>query len=112
MIYFFILAANRQRFMRPEGQQRTMAIALKLWTWSHSGVRIWPQSVALVRRCIGELDAGRRNRLFANLPVGAQKIITTTSLAWLNEIPRAPSTKLRRRRTRTVAGFSYPGLMF
>jgi recombinational DNA repair ATPase RecF len=44
----------------------------------------------------GELDAGRRNRLFANLPAGSQRIITTTSLAWLNEIPTGKLYQIKK----------------
>src|SRR5580700_9199475 len=70
-----------------EGQQRTMAIALKL---GHSRLlesEFGRSPLLLLDDVFGELDAGRRNRLFANLPVGSQRIVTTTSLAWLNEIP-------------------------
>ncbi len=35
----------------------------------------------------GELDAARRNRLLANLPAGAQTIITTTFLNWAEAHP-------------------------
>ena len=35
----------------------------------------------------GELDAARRNRLLANLPAGAQTIITTTFLNWAEGHP-------------------------
>jgi len=70
-----------------EGQQRTMAIALKL---GHSRLlesEFGRSPLLLLDDVFGELDTGRRNRLFANLPVGSQRIVTTTSLAWLNEIP-------------------------
>jgi DNA replication and repair protein RecF len=70
-----------------EGQQRTMAIALKLGHGRILESEFDRSPLLLLDDVFGELDAGRRNRLFANLPVGAQKIITTTSLAWLNEIP-------------------------
>ena len=83
-----------------EGQQRTMAIALKL---GHARVlesafgRI---PLLLLDDIFGELDAGRRNRLFANLPSGAQRIITTTSLAWLNEIPAGKLYEIKEDRER------------
>jgi DNA replication and repair protein RecF len=70
-----------------EGQQRTMAIALKLGHARILESEFGRSPLLLLDDVFGELDAGRRNRLFANLPSGAQKIITTTSLAWLNQIP-------------------------
>jgi DNA replication and repair protein RecF len=68
-----------------EGQQRTLALALKLaqgqLLQEHAG-RI---PVYLLDDIFGELDAGRRNALLRALPVKAQKWITTTSLDWLRD---------------------------
>jgi DNA replication and repair protein RecF len=70
-----------------EGQQRTMAIALKLGHARLVESEFGDTPLLLLDDVFGELDTGRRNRLFANLPVGGQRIITTTSLAWLNDMP-------------------------
>ncbi|MBV8276108.1 MAG: DNA replication/repair protein RecF [Verrucomicrobia bacterium] len=70
-----------------EGQQRTMAIALKV---SHARLlesEFGRSPLLLLDDVFGELDIGRRNRLFATLPAGGQRIITTTSLAWLHDVP-------------------------
>lgn len=70
-----------------EGQQRTIALALKLAQGglleSHGG----SAPVYLMDDIFGELDPGRRNALMAHLPPRAQKWITTTHLDWLEETP-------------------------
>jgi DNA replication and repair protein RecF len=70
-----------------EGQQRTIALALKLAQGnlleSHGG----KPPVYLMDDIFGELDPGRRNALMAHLPPLAQKWITTTHLGWLKETP-------------------------
>lgn len=68
-----------------EGQQRTLALALKLAQGTllqQEGARM---PVYLLDDIFGELDAGRRNALMQALPPHAQKWITTTSLDWLRE---------------------------
>jgi DNA replication and repair protein RecF len=70
-----------------EGQQRTMAIALKLGHARLLESEFGASPLLLLDDVFGELDTARRNRLFANLPAEGQRIITTTSLAWLNDVP-------------------------
>lgn len=68
-----------------EGQQRTIALALKLAQGrllEHRGGKL---PIYLMDDVFGELDPARRNALMAHLPAAAQKWITTTSLAWLKE---------------------------
>lgn len=70
-----------------EGQQRSIALALKL-----AQARVLEECAEhpplyLIDDVFGELDPSRRNHLLAALPEGAQKFITTTSLDWL-EAPR------------------------
>jgi DNA replication and repair protein RecF len=68
-----------------EGQQRTLALALKLAQGAllqHERARL---PVYLLDDIFGELDAGRRNALMFALPERAQKWITTTSVDWLSE---------------------------
>jgi len=68
-----------------EGQQRTLALALKLAQGAllqHERARL---PVYLLDDIFGELDAGRRNALMLALPERAQKWITTTSVDWLSE---------------------------
>jgi DNA replication and repair protein RecF len=68
-----------------EGQQRTVALALKL-----GQTRLFLETrreapVMLIDDVFGELDPGRRNALMANWPEASQKLITTTHLDWLDD---------------------------
>lgn len=78
-----------------EGQQRTMAIALKLAQARvlHSLSGRWP--VLLIDDIFGELDPARRHRLWEALPEAAQVLATTTTLDWLRNENRS--------RTRVIA---------
>jgi DNA replication and repair protein RecF len=77
-----------------EGQQRTIALALKLAQGEllqKLGNRL---PIYLMDDIFGELDPARRNALMNHLPTKAQKWITTTTLDWLRET--TPSTELAR----------------
>ncbi|TAE89694.1 MAG: DNA replication and repair protein RecF [Verrucomicrobia bacterium] len=67
-----------------EGQQRTLALALKL----AQGALLQEQGrmpIYLLDDIFGELDAQRRNALMSALPSQAQKWITTTTLDWWHQ---------------------------
>ena len=68
-----------------EGQQRTLALALKLAQAGvlRAAVGRWP--LLLLDDIFGELDPERRHRLWTALPPEAQCLVTATSLAWLRE---------------------------
>ena len=68
-----------------EGQQRTVALALKLAQGTLLHQRGGRAPVYLIDDVFGELDPGRRNALMRHLPPGSQKWITTTHLDWLRE---------------------------
>ncbi len=68
-----------------EGQQRTVALALKLAQSRLFFERRRRAPLLLVDDVFGELDPGRRNALMAAWPAGSQKLITTTHLDWLDE---------------------------
>jgi DNA replication and repair protein RecF len=70
-----------------EGQQRTLALALKLAQGKLLERRGGKAPVYLMDDIFGELDPGRRNALMNHLPPLAQKWITTTHLDWLHETP-------------------------
>lgn len=70
-----------------EGQQRTLALALKLAQGTLLERRGGKLPVYLMDDIFGELDPGRRNALMNHLPPLAQKWITTTNLDWLKETP-------------------------
>lgn len=68
-----------------EGQQRTVALALKLAQGEALAAARGSLPVYLIDDIFGELDPGRRNAVLRSLPAGAQKWITTTHLGWLDE---------------------------
>ena len=70
-----------------EGQQRTLALALKLAQGKLLEQRGGKPPIYLMDDIFGELDPGRRNALMNHLPPRAQKWITTTHLDWLKETP-------------------------
>lgn len=69
-----------------EGQQRSIALALKLAQAALMESRPGPAPIYLIDDVFGELDPMRRNNFLEALPVKAQKLITVTSLDWL-EVP-------------------------
>lgn len=70
-----------------EGQQRTLALALKLAQGGLLEQQTHRLPIYLMDDIFGELDPGRRNALMRYLPAAAQKWITTTHLDWLTESP-------------------------
>jgi DNA replication and repair protein RecF len=69
-----------------EGQQRTLALALKLAQGMLLERRGGKLPIYLLDDIFGELDPGRRNALMSHLPALAQKWITTTHLGWLQDV--------------------------
>lgn len=77
-----------------EGQQRTVALALKI-----AQARVFAEAgppLLLIDDVFGELDPARRNRLLRALPGEAQKFVTATSLAWQEERLDGPVFRLER----------------
>lgn len=70
-----------------EGQQRTLALALKLAQGNLLTTLGGKAPIYLMDDIFGELDTGRRNALMSHLPPNAQKWITTTHLDWLKHSP-------------------------
>lgn len=70
-----------------EGQQRTLALAMKLAQGEVLRESTTVVPTYLLDDIFGELDPPRRRALLANLPTGAQKWITTTHLGWLDDTP-------------------------
>ena len=66
-----------------EGQQRTIALALKLGQMELLRARREQTPILLVDDVFGELDPKRRDALMQALPAESQKLVTTTSLRWL-----------------------------
>jgi DNA replication and repair protein RecF len=70
-----------------EGQQRTVAIALKLAQAKVLELQFKKPPLLLLDDVFGELDPVRRNRLFLALPSRGQRMVTTTHLDWLDSLP-------------------------
>jgi DNA replication and repair protein RecF len=66
-----------------EGQQRSLAVALKVAQARVLETACGTPPLLLVDDVFGELDAHRRRALLALLPAGTQTILTTTSLDWV-----------------------------
>jgi len=71
-----------------EGQQRTLALALRLAQAEVIARRRERPPLFLLDDIFGELDPRRRNALLQRFPAGSQQIITTTHLDWA-EVPIA-----------------------
>ena len=67
-----------------EGQQRTLALSLKLAQGELLQKRAGKMPIYLLDDIFGELDPERRNALMAVLPEKAQKLITTTHVGWMD----------------------------
>lgn len=65
-----------------EGQQRTIALALKIAQARRIKDTHNQSPVLLLDDVFGELDTARRNQFLNALPIDAQTLITTTSLNW------------------------------
>jgi DNA replication and repair protein RecF len=65
-----------------EGQQRTIALALKIAQAQIFAAEEKASPLLLIDDIFGELDPGRRNALLRHLPAGAQKLVTATALQW------------------------------
>jgi DNA replication and repair protein RecF len=77
-----------------EGQQRTIALALKL-----AQAQIFTENsenapLLLIDDIFGELDTTRRHALLGHLPNDSQKIVTATSLAWFDGAIEGPVLNL------------------
>ena len=70
-----------------EGQQRTIALSLKLAQATLLREARQQSPLLLLDDIFGELDPHRRNALMAALPADSQKLITTTHLGWLDAQP-------------------------
>jgi DNA replication and repair protein RecF len=80
-----------------EGQQRTVALALKI---AQARVFMGEEGtppLMLIDDIFGELDPVRRNALLENLPPEAQKLVTATTMQWREDAVNGPVFELRNR---------------
>lgn len=76
-----------------EGQQRTLALALKLAQGRVLSECRGVPPIWLIDDIFGELDVERRNAVMRALPDDAQRWITTTHLDWLEDSPELGSLR-------------------
>jgi DNA replication and repair protein RecF len=69
-----------------EGQQRSLSLALKSAQAQLIGAQRDMPPLLLLDDVFGELDATRRRALLRSLPADSQRIITTTSIDWAEEL--------------------------
>jgi len=81
----FQLNALKASSFASEGQQRTIALVLKIAQARHIEAMHGQPPVLLLDDIFGELDTARRNRLLQALPPSAQTLITTTFLDWARD---------------------------
>jgi DNA replication and repair protein RecF len=79
-----------------EGQQRTIALALKIAQARVFAAESGALPLLLIDDIFGELDPERRNRLLRSLPADAQKLVTATSMTWQEEQTDGPVYELSR----------------
>ncbi|MEO5720761.1 MAG: DNA replication/repair protein RecF [Chthoniobacterales bacterium] len=80
-----------------EGQQRTVALALKIAQARVFSAEEGAAPLLLIDDIFGELDPTRRNRLLEALPRDAQKLVTATALQWRETPVDGPVFELRER---------------
>jgi DNA replication and repair protein RecF len=80
-----------------EGQQRTVALALKIAQARLFALEEETPPLLLIDDIFGELDPVRRNQLLANLPDDAQKLVTATTMQWRENEIAGPVFELRDR---------------
>ncbi|MEY2598203.1 MAG: replication and repair protein RecF [Verrucomicrobiota bacterium] len=77
-----------------EGQQRTLALALRLAAARLLEAHFGAPPLLLFDDIFGELDLARRSALLRELPANAQQIVTTTQIEWLPPGLHAPEIRL------------------
>ncbi len=90
-----LLNTRRADTFASEGQQRSIALALKLGQATALGASAAEPPIYLIDDVFGELDRDRRNNLMRALPESAQKLITSTSLTWREDVNEAAVFQLR-----------------
>jgi DNA replication and repair protein RecF len=80
-----------------EGQQRTIALALKIAQARMFQMEEGAPPLLLIDDIFGELDPARRNALLEHLPADAQKLVTATTMQWREQKIAGPIFELRDR---------------
>jgi DNA replication and repair protein RecF len=78
-----------------EGQQRTVALALKIAQARVFMMDEGTPPLLLIDDIFGELDPMRRNSLLRHLPADAQKLVTATTMQWRENGVEGPVSELK-----------------
>jgi DNA replication and repair protein RecF len=92
-----LVEKNAANHYASEGQQRTVALALKI---AQSRIFLLEEGtppLLLIDDVFGELDPARRNSLLQHLPAEAQKLVTATTMQWVENGLEGPVVELRDR---------------
>ena len=84
-----------------EGQQRTLALALKIAQAQVFAIEEGSPPLLLIDDIFGELDPARRNALLQCLPADAQKLVTATTIDWRDAEMDGQVFELRDRKIQT-----------
>jgi DNA replication and repair protein RecF len=95
-IELIVQGKNAQQYAS-EGQQRTVALALKIAQARMFALEEGVPPLLLIDDIFGELDPVRRNALLAHLPADAQKLVTATTMHWRENDMDGPVFELRDR---------------
>ena len=90
-----LLGGRHAASFASEGQQRSIVLAMKLGQARRLEVSSASAPLFLIDDIFGELDPARRNNLLQALPAAAQKLVTATTLDWLQPIEDAAWFVLR-----------------
>ena len=92
-----IVEGKKAQQYASEGQQRTLALALKIAQARMFAVEEGAPPLLLIDDIFGELDPIRRNALLRHLPADAQKVVTATTMQWRESDAGGPVFELRDR---------------
>ena len=81
-----------------EGQQRTVALALKIAQARMFAREEGAPPLLLIDDIFGELDSVRRNALLQHLPAESQKLVTATTMQWREREIEGSVFELRERK--------------
>ena len=89
-----LVEAKKAPQFASEGQQRTIALALKIAQAQLFAEEEQVPPLLLIDDIFGELDPVRRNELLASLPGDAQKLVTATTMQWRESESAGPVFEL------------------
>jgi DNA replication and repair protein RecF len=90
-----LLEGRQAASFASEGQQRSVALAMKLGQAQRLEKATEAPPLFCIDDVFGELDPIRRNNLLKAIPSAAQKLVTATTLQWMERAPAAVEYRLK-----------------